>query len=275
LGPLLFLLYINDLPQYVQNAKVVLYADDINIVLTDKDLTRLQDRVNNTMKQLESWFLNNNMIININKTKAMLFHLKNNNVIDAPHILHKNEKITYISQLKFLGINISCPLTWSTQIKVLCANFSKVCHMIKMLKDEANFYVLRNIYFAKFQSVMRYGIILWGGISKITKVLKVQKRALRLMTNKSKNESCRPVFKELKIFTVICLFIFETLCFFHKYNIYQVRNSNFHGYDTRRKDDFYIFQHNTSLCKKSVVNISIRLHHSLPFEMKELGDFNI
>jgi hypothetical protein len=85
--------------------------------------------------------------------------------------------------------------------------------MIKMLKDELNLYMLRNIYFAKFQPVMRYGIILWGGVSEITKVLKVQKRALRLMTNKSKNESCRPIFKELKIFTVICLLIFETLCF--------------------------------------------------------------
>jgi hypothetical protein len=129
---------------------VVLYADNINIVLTDKDLTRLQDRVNNTMKQLELWFLNNNVTINVNKTKAMLFHLKNN-VIDSPHILYKNAKISYISQLKFWGISISCSLTWSTQ---------KVSYVVKMLKDEVNLYALRNIYFAKFQSVMRYGIIL-------------------------------------------------------------------------------------------------------------------
>jgi hypothetical protein len=101
----------------------------------------------------------------------------------------------------------------------------------------------------------------------------VQKRALCLMTNKSKNESCRPIFKELKTFTVICLFIFETLCFFSKYNIYQVSNSNFHGYDTRRKDDFYIFQYNTSLYKKSVVNMGIRLHNNLPSEIKALDDF--
>nr|AGM32821.1 hypothetical protein [Coptotermes formosanus] len=93
------------------------------------------------------------------------------------------------------------------------------------------------------------------------------------MINKSKIESCRPICKELKIFTVICSFIFETLCLFRKYNIYQVRNSNFHGYDTRRKDDFYIFQCNTSLYEKSVVNMSIRLHNSLPSELKVLGDF--
>ena len=68
LGTLLFLLYINDLPQYIWNAKVVLFADDINIVLADKDLSGLQDTVNSTMKQLESWFSNNKMIIHVNKT---------------------------------------------------------------------------------------------------------------------------------------------------------------------------------------------------------------
>jgi hypothetical protein len=69
--------------------------------------------------------------------------------------------------------------------------------MVKMLKDEVNFYVLRNICFAKFQSVMRYGIILWGEVGDTTKFLKVQKRDLHLMTNRHKYESCRPIFKEL------------------------------------------------------------------------------
>jgi hypothetical protein len=72
------------------------------------------------MKQLESWFSNNKTIINVNNTKAMLFHLRNKNIIDVPHIFYTNEKITYISHLKFLGINISCSLAWSTQIQMLC-----------------------------------------------------------------------------------------------------------------------------------------------------------
>jgi hypothetical protein len=85
LGPLLFLLYINDFPQYVPDTKVVLFADEINIVLADEDVTRLQDKVNNTMKQIESWFSDNKMIINVNKSKAIFFHLKNKNVEEKPH----------------------------------------------------------------------------------------------------------------------------------------------------------------------------------------------
>jgi hypothetical protein len=158
------------------------------------------------------------MIINVNKSKAIFFHLKN--VEETPHIVFKNEKIRYISTLKFLGIHISDSFSWRMQIQTLCTNLSKVCYTVKMLKNEVSFYVLRNIYFAKFQSLMRYGIILWRGARETKKVLKVQKRVLHFMTNKYKIESQRPIFKELKISTVTCLFIFESLCFFRKYNIY-------------------------------------------------------
>jgi hypothetical protein len=160
------------------------------------------------------------------------------------------------------------------QIQTLCTNLSKVCYIVKMSKNDVSFYVLRNIYFAKFQSLMRYGIILWGGASENTKVLKLQKMVLCLMTNKYKTESCRPIFKELKILTVICLFIFESLCFFRKYNIYQVNNLNLHNYETRNKDDFHILQCQTSLYKKSVINMSVRLYNCLPVEIKNLNDYN-
>jgi hypothetical protein len=92
LGPLLFLLYVNYFPHYIPDTKVVLFADDVNIVLADTDITRLQDKVNNTMKQTESWFSDNKIIINVNKSKATFFHLKNKNVEENPHIVFKNEK---------------------------------------------------------------------------------------------------------------------------------------------------------------------------------------
>jgi hypothetical protein len=91
------------------------------------------------------------------------------------------------------------------------------------------------------------------------------------MTNKYKTESCRPIFKELKILTVICLFISESLCFFQKYNIYQVKNLNLHDYETINKDDFHILQCQTSLYKKSVINMSVRLYNCLPVEIKKLN----
>jgi hypothetical protein len=78
------------------------------------------------------------MIINVNKSKAIFFHLKNKNVEEKPHIVFKNEKIGYISTLKLLGIHVSDSFSWRMQIQTLCTNLSKVCHIVKMLKNEVS-----------------------------------------------------------------------------------------------------------------------------------------
>jgi tetrahydromethanopterin S-methyltransferase subunit G len=75
LGLLLFLLYTIDLPLNIQDAKFVLFAD-INILIVDKNIDAIQERLNRVMKQFESWFSNNSLINDTNKIKAMLFHFK-------------------------------------------------------------------------------------------------------------------------------------------------------------------------------------------------------
>jgi hypothetical protein len=75
--------------------------------------------------------------------------------------------------------------------------------------------LLRNTYkyFTKFQSLIRYGIILWGGESESIKALKIQKRVLCTIKGLHKRESCKPIFKELKVLTVATLYIFEVLVY--------------------------------------------------------------
>jgi hypothetical protein len=74
----LFLLYINDLPVNIQGAKLVLYADDINLPVAEKDESALQHIIKNVMIKLESWFYKNNLLINTEKTIAVSFHTKQN-----------------------------------------------------------------------------------------------------------------------------------------------------------------------------------------------------
>jgi hypothetical protein len=83
---------------------------------------------------------------------------------------NNNAGINYMLQFRFLGINITSNLKCSTHIQTLCLNFSKVCYIIKAPRNELSFGILRNIYFAKFQSLVRYGIILWGGEKESSKI---------------------------------------------------------------------------------------------------------
>jgi hypothetical protein len=75
LGPLLFLVYINNLPRNIREVKLILYADDTNVLVVDRNEEALQTKLSLVMKQLETWFLKNGVIINTIKTVAMSFHL--------------------------------------------------------------------------------------------------------------------------------------------------------------------------------------------------------
>jgi sarcosine oxidase/L-pipecolate oxidase len=100
LGSLLCLVYINDLPLNIHEAKLVLYADDTNILVTGND-EALQAKLSSVMKQLEVWFLNNDHIVNTTKTVTTSFHLCQSKPPYKPSILLQNNEIPYMSEVKF------------------------------------------------------------------------------------------------------------------------------------------------------------------------------
>jgi len=110
--------------------------------------------------------------------RQVLFHLNKTCNLVMPKIVFKNVEISYTSAVKFFGINISNNLNWNTHIQFLCSKFNEVSYMISSLRGDLGLFVLRNTYFTKFQYLIRYGIILWGGETVSIKVLKIQKRVL-------------------------------------------------------------------------------------------------
>jgi hypothetical protein len=137
-----------------------------------------------------------------------------------------------------------------------------------------SFSTLRNVYFAKFQSLISYSLIFWGGECESSEVLKIQKkRILRLMRGVNSRITCRPIFKELKILTGTSLYMFEVLCYFQKFNFYKTRNSDLYEYNTRRKEDFHVLSCNTSTFKKSVTNMGIKVYNRLPLKIRKSNGF--
>jgi hypothetical protein len=274
LGPLLFLLYINDLPSHINEAKLVLYADDTNILVTGKNEEELQTRISVITKQLEGWLCENDLVVNTTKTVAMSFHSSQLKIPLKPNIFLQNSKIAYKSEVKFLGIYIMENLNWHGHVKFLCSSLSKTYYMIRALKQTVSTYILWNIYFAHFQSKVTYGVVVWRRSRESTKILRLQKKVVRMMTGLKTGESFTLKFKELKTLTVISLYMLEVLSYMKKYRGSITENSVIHEHNTRRKTDLHIQSCRTSLFQKSVINIVIKLFNHLPSELKQLHDFN-
>ena len=86
LGPLLFLLYINDLPLNIRGANLVMFADDINVLITDSDVSELLNKTDKVLAELETWFNRNDLTINAGKTGVMLFHNRQMNFLVKPQV---------------------------------------------------------------------------------------------------------------------------------------------------------------------------------------------
>ena len=146
-----------------------------NILVIDKNEEDVQARLSSVLKQLEVWFLNNDLIVNSTKTVTMLFHLCQLKPLYKPHtrILLLNTEIAYMSDVKFLGMYIMETLSWQAHICTLCHSLSKIYFIIKPLKNILSNCMLWNICFTYFQLRMRYSIILCGGTKESIKVLHI------------------------------------------------------------------------------------------------------
>jgi hypothetical protein len=199
LGPLLFLVYINNLPFSIQEAKLVLHADDTNTLVINNNEEVLQANISFIMKLLELWFHKNYLIVSTTKTVAMSVHLFLSKPLCKPRILQLNTEIAYKSEVKFLGMYIIENLSLQVHIHSLCHSLSKAYYITKFLQNMLSIHMLWNIYFAYFQSYLRYGIIFWGGTGESIEVLHIQKKVIRLITGVNTQVSCRQKFKENRI----------------------------------------------------------------------------
>ena len=165
LGPTLFLLYINDLPDYLGNVDVTLYADDINIFVSAESDDQLLSRASASFVEVKRWMSFNRLVINAGKTKCLVFSGADvNDIPIGSTTLVRNESC------RLLGVEIDDSLTWSGHVDALSTKLSRVCYALYQLKKSCSTNVVKTFYFSNFYSLMRYGIIHWGMNSDAQKI---------------------------------------------------------------------------------------------------------
>jgi hypothetical protein len=161
LGPLLFLLYINDFPSAINKSSThILFADDTSLVITDRNPDNIHAKLNINLQLVHKWFKSNMLTINFSKTHCM--ELKKSTISTETILACNNNVITEVSHIKFLGLTIDDTLSWNLHIDNVMKRLTSVCYMIRAVKPYMSFSSLIMIYYSLFHSVLAYGIIFCG-----------------------------------------------------------------------------------------------------------------
>ena len=287
LGPLLFLLYINDLP-FASLLLTKLFADDTCLIFSAKTIEELQIVINREMRKIESWMSCNKLSINYKKTKYMLLQRQPN---QTPFTLYINDnRIEQVNCFKYLGVRIDDKLTWKDHIKYIEGKLSSACGAMYRLRQVVNQKCLRSFYFAHAYFFLQYAILAWHNTQNqyLQRVNSLHGKLIRLMTLHgplkdfyfSADEMC----KNMDILKIQDVYKLEQGKFMHRthsknvpenFENYFTRIENMHNYPLRsiKKDTFYAKSANstnTAQYKKWLTNSGVELWQKLDFEMKNL-----
>jgi hypothetical protein len=258
LGPLLFLISINDLP-YCLNSSTYLYADDTTLLTHHSDITTLEHSAKNSVSLAAEWFSANSFLLNNDKTQTVIFSLR-----------HIPEFHDVTNVVKFLGVHIDQHLSWSHHIKHLCTRLSRLTFLFRKLIDVIPFDYVKTTYYSLFQSALNYGILFWGNSSHVNDVLLIQKKVVRIMAKVNAREHCRPIFVSLRILTVINLYIYNAMLHsFKNLNKHAVRG-DVHNFNTRHRQRIDIPYVRLEKTKASYEIVGLKCLNKMPIEVLQL-----
>jgi hypothetical protein len=196
LGPLLFIIYTNDLPNCLSITKAILFADDTTVYLASNDDKYLYSTMNRELDKLTDWFRANKLSLNISKTNYMLFSHSTQEITNT-EIKLANTIITRSKCVKFLGMHIDEKLKWDEHIKTMKKKISSAFYAINKVKYVLPRKHLNTLYYSLVYPYLTYGIILWGATYQVhlSKLIIMQKKIIRAIAGAKYNAHTSPIFK--------------------------------------------------------------------------------
>ena len=226
LGPLLFLIYINDLLKLELKGEIICFADDTTLLYSGKNKSVLNDEINADLDKIKHWFYVNNLNINTDKTKYIYFSLISRenpfklkfHKFDcvSEHICSCRE-IENVQSIKYLGLHIDSNLKWKTHIKFLSNTLRFYLFKFYHLKKFVNADFLTKLYFAWVHPRIFYGLSVWGGdyVTNIQIIETLQKKFVKIISSPTDHFSFLN-FKSTGILPLKQLHFYKNCCIIFK-----------------------------------------------------------
>ena len=198
LGPLLFLLYINDIVYSSNVLKFTLFADDTSLFYSHKNAQQATKILNDELEKISEWLAANELSLNVGKSKLLVFNNKKKVKID---IILNGQSLQEVDHAKYLGILIDNKLSWSYQINAVKLKISRGLGLQAKIRHYVPKNTSRSLYFSFINCHMDYNLLNWGmaAPSKLEPIHSKVNKALRIMTFSKRDSPSIPLYKELNI----------------------------------------------------------------------------
>ena len=247
LGPLFFIIYINDLPNSSRDLDFILFADDTSTFLEHNDPQTLINILKDELQNVSAWLIANKLSTNVKKTKLMIFRPRQKSLPEIRPLILDNNLIEQVEDPKFLGVYIDQHLTWKTHINYICTKISKSIGLLY----KARFYLpsnsLLSLYYTLIYPYLTYCNLVWAStyVSNLQRIYLLQKRAVRSISKADYKAPSKPLFTKLNILDIFSIYSLQVGTFMYHYHnnmlplsfcqTFQTGNQ-LHRYSTRHSD---------------------------------------
>ena len=277
LGPILFLLFINDFSKSNPFFKFTLFADDstLSCRFDSDDPVLISNTLNAELTKINDWLIKNKIQININKSKYILFSYRKN--IFLPSIFFNQQLLTNTESIKFLGITLDKNLNFRDHLNLISTKSSKSIGLLFKLNKFLPVNVLETLYFSLVAPLISYGIEVWYGAPDYLKnrMNIMQKRAVRAIHSLPYSAHTKTYFKNMKLLNITDQYKLNSSIQFYKnltinnINMTFIKNSHNHNYPTRSNDQISIPLYNRSKSQKSFKFMAVTIWNSIPPNIRE------
>ena len=213
LGPLLFIIFCNDIQQLPLIGSLILFADDTTLSHSHKNINYLEFALKHDMGLLLDWFRANKLPLNLNKTLMMQYWPGKGRRVK---LSIENNEIPMVEHTRFLGVHIDNKLEWSVHTRLLVQKLKANQYLLSRSKNILPTNCLRNIYYSHIHSHLQYGLLIWGGSvckKELTGLIKIQNQCLKLI---SPQIDSKHLYKNLQILQLTDMTQLELIKFGYK-----------------------------------------------------------
>jgi hypothetical protein len=272
LGPLLFILYINDITE-ATNHKCILFADDISIVVTtgkktDNPIKKHEIEIDKTIDNIIKWLDANYLKLNLTKSNFIQFNKSKHTHCNFTLNINKIKEIT---QTKFLGVIVDQDLSWKLHIDYLCNRINSFVYALNKMRKVTSIQTVATTYHAYVESLLRYGIIIWGNSTDKNRLFVAQKKCIRAICGIPPGNSCKQAFRSLGLLPLPALYIYGVSCFVKENNKLFMKAKDINSRLKRDPERLVLSTIPKSVkYKRNCINMCIKIYNKIPYDIKNL-----